>query len=367
MMAGTCYACKANITVTQKRIKCVNCTHLYHSDCAKYNNDSATRSQWNCPACVAGQRKGGDNSNTPVPNTGKSSKDLSVSLPKNERVTSQSTSPALNPGLSPTVTAAAAMSDVNVTLTSSEYTIVTQIEQVLDSKLRLLKNEMVEELKSSLIVEFRKELTVVTAKHDQLEISHTKLLGEHETLKKDFDILEKKNAMDSSKILDIQAQLNKQQQWARMSNIEIVGLPETPNESAVALAVKIASHVGVQLQPSQIESAYRVQPMQKVEGRPKPIVVKLQTRMLKDQIISGLRRTKGITTRDLGLNGADRRFFVNEHLTPENKQLLNAAKSRAKDKSYKFVWVRNCNIFLRKNEESPIITVSSEKDLRKII
>ncbi|KAL4711717.1 hypothetical protein ACJJTC_003484 [Scirpophaga incertulas] len=121
-----------------------------------------------------------------------------------------------------------------------------------------------------------------------------------------------------------------------MSNIEIVGLPETPNESPVNLAIKIASHAGVQLQPTQVESAYRVQPMKRVAGRPKPIIVRLQSRILKDQIISVGRR------------------------------LLNATKANAKAMSYKFVWVRNCNIFLRKNEEAPVITVNSEKDLQKI-
>ncbi|KAL4720894.1 hypothetical protein ACJJTC_002936 [Scirpophaga incertulas] len=130
-----------------------------------------------------------------------------------------------------------------------------------------------------------------------------------------------------------------------MSNIEIVGLPETPNESPVNQAIKIASHAGVQLQPTQVESAYRVQPMKRV---------------------AGLRRTKGISTRDIGLGGTDGKFYVNEHLIPINKQLLNATKANAKAMSYKFVWVRNCNIFLRKNEEAPVIAVNSEKDLQKI-
>ncbi|KAL4720400.1 hypothetical protein ACJJTC_008224 [Scirpophaga incertulas] len=109
-----------------------------------------------------------------------------------------------------------------------------------------------------------------------------------------------------------------------MSNLEIVGLPETTNESPIDLVIKIA------------------------------------------KFAEALRKSKGISTRDLGLSGPAQRFFVNEHLTPENKQLLSAAKSRAKEKAYKYIWVRNCNIFLRKNEVSPVVTIGSKRDLQKI-
>lgn len=350
-MAGTCEACRLNITVAQKRIKCTRCSSLYHSECINFSNDSAPRSQWKCPICVAGQRKGGNNSSTPVCNTAKPVKELS------SPTASKSQS-------SPASTMA---TTVNLASMTNECDIVAKIERILDSKLQTLKNEMIKELRGSLAVEFRKELTAVTDKFERLESSHASLQIEHAALKRDFDSLQKKTLEEVDKITDLQGQLNKQQQWARMSNIEIVGLPETPKESPVDLALKIASHAGVLLQPAQVESVYRVQPMKKIDGRPKPIVVRLQTKMLKDQIISGLRKTKGISTRDIGLAGTNVRFFVNEHLTPYNKQLLNAAKSRAKDKSYKFVWVRNCNIFLRKNEESPVVTIGSEKDIQKIV
>ncbi|CAK1589741.1 unnamed protein product [Parnassius mnemosyne] len=65
-MGGRCEACRANISVTQKRIKCTQCSHNYHSECINFNNDTASRSEWKCPACIASCRRGGDNSNTPI-------------------------------------------------------------------------------------------------------------------------------------------------------------------------------------------------------------------------------------------------------------------------------------------------------------
>lgn len=345
-MKPNCATCKKEVTKTHQ-ISCAICKTVYHPSCVKLASiDLARHLDWQCFVCRVKQPK--DNASVAVTGspstlsstvgaTPRASKRLAVGSP------SADTSPSNN-------------SDTECT---SNGNLLVQIERMLDSKLN--------ELKDSLTVEFRKELKTVSAKFDRLESSHTKLSDDHNLLRKEFDNLKKKSEADGDKMLDLQSLINKQQQLARSSNLEIVGLPETPNESAAEIVVKIAAHVGIQLQRTQIESAHRVQPMRKIEGRPKPIVVKLQTRLLKDQIISGLRKTKGITTRDLGLGGTGRRFFVNEHLTPENKQLLNATKLRAKDKSYKFVWVRNCNIFLRKNEESPVIVVGSIKDLQKIV
>ncbi|VVC92492.1 unnamed protein product [Leptidea sinapis] len=108
----------------------------------------------------------------------------------------------------------------------------------------------------------------------------------------------------------------KQQQWGRLNNLEIVGLPEKSNESLPDIIRKIALHAGVALTSEQIEFIHRVQPRQHISGRPKPIVVKLSNRDLKDHILSGLRRKRGIQTSDIGISGSSQKFFVNEHLTP---------------------------------------------------
>ncbi|KOB61932.1 Zinc finger DNA binding protein, partial [Operophtera brumata] len=255
------------------------------------------------------------------------------------------------------------VADNNDIAESTQSRIISQIESILESKLNVMKCQFIEELKSTIATEIKKELATISANLQRLEGSHNSLLNNHVNLQKDFDGLRKQVQESDCQISELRVQLNKQQQWVRMSNIEVIGLPETANESPSELIIKVAKHAGVILLAEQIESAHRVQPMQKVDGRPKPIVAKLRDRILKDQIISGLRKSRGIETRDIGMGGAVRRFYVNEHLTPENKNLLKKAKLRANEKSYKFVWVRNCNIFLRMNEASPVVYVQSERDL----
>lgn len=46
--------------------------------------------------------------------------------------------------------------------------------------------------------------------------------------------------------------------------------------------------------------------------------------------------------------------------------MLNKTKMLAKERSYAFVWVKGCRIFLRKNPTSPVQNIKTEQDLKKI-
>ncbi|XP_052753906.1 uncharacterized protein LOC128201312 [Galleria mellonella] len=161
-------------------------------------------------------------------------------------------------------------------------------------------------------------------------------------------------------------EINMYQQRERMLNLEIIGVPEIKNECLKDLTVKVAQHAGVVITKDNIEHANRVQPRQIVQGRPRTIVIKLKSRLHKDNIISGLRGTRGLKTKDVGIPGEDRRIYVNEHLTVNNKLLLKKVKDKAKTKLYKFVWVKNCQIFVRRNENSPALLMRNDTDITKI-
>lgn len=352
-MALTCEACKGNISVTQKRIKCTVCHYVFHSECVNYNNESSSpRSYWKCPNCVVSQRKG-DNSNTPLLTN-------KQYLKKNKPTT------VADNADTPMFT----LSDNTLRNIASDcnfHNVIRQLEGMLDSKLKLIKQELIEELKSSIFTELKHEMLTLSTNLSQLHEVCEQLHNENEDLKKDLSSLRDRVCESENQVSQLRAQIGKQQQTARLNNLEVVGLPQTSNESPTNLIIKIAKHAGVDLQLNDIEFAHRVQPLMTVQGRPKPIVAKLKDRKLKDEILSGLRRRKGVNTTDIGLGNDNKKIFINEHLTPENKSLLKSVKSLAKENAFKYVWVRNCNIFLRKNEESPVIYISCQEDLKKIV
>ena len=61
------------------------------------------------------------------------------------------------------------------------------------------------------------------------------------------------------------------------------------------------------------------------------------------------------------------KIFSNEFLTKEVLKLLRLVRAWAKARNYERVWVRNEEIFVRKNTDSEVISISSESDLNKLI
>ncbi|KAJ2947050.1 hypothetical protein O0L34_g16396 [Tuta absoluta] len=157
---------------------------------------------------------------------------------------------------------------------------------------------------------------------------------------------------------------NKQQQWARQMNVEIVGLPETKNENLYSISMRLAEIIGAPLQREDITTITRVQSASK--NHPRNIIIKLNNRLVKDKLISAARKHKELTSYALGFTGESKKIYVNEHLTPENKQLLNKCRQKAKEIGYEYVWVKNCRIYMRRQDTAPLTVINSETDLLKL-
>lgn len=70
-----------------------------------------------------------------------------------------------------------------------------------------------------------------------------------------------------------------------------------------------------------------------------------------------------------GLLGFDRDLplYLNEHLCVENKILLGKARQAKRDKDWKFVWVSQGRILMRKAEKSPVLHITCDADLAKVV
>lgn len=58
------------------------------------------------------------------------------------------------------------------------------------------------------------------------------------------------------------------------------------------------------------------------------------------------------------------KVFLNPDLTKFNLELLKATKVYKNEKKYKYCWFSNGNIFLRKDDQSRVILVETEKQLK---
>lgn len=97
---------------------------------------------------------------------------------------------------------------------------------------------------------------------------------------------------------------------------------------------------------------------------PSNIIARFVSRGKRDQILLAAKKTR-LNTGMLGF-GENEPVFVNEHLCPDNKVLLGKAIRTKREKNWKFAWVADGKILMRKTEQSRAVHVTCEDDLAMI-
>ncbi|CAH2105988.1 unnamed protein product [Euphydryas editha] len=161
----------------------------------------------------------------------------------------------------------------------------------------------------------------------------------------------------------------KNEQWVRRSNIQINGIPHKVGENLLQIIKTLSDRCNFPINlNTDIDFVTRIAVKNNTEEKkPKPIIVKLQSRYKKDDFLSALRRLKDLKAHDLGFVGASNRIYINDHLSTRNKFLLQQARIMSKKKNYAYCWVRNCTVMVRRSDNSPVLHITSEDDLKKIV
>lgn len=176
--------------------------------------------------------------------------------------------------------------------------------------------------------------------------------NQYEDLRNEIDSLKKEN--------------QSMRQHDRLLNLEVSGIPESDSEDLKRIICTIAELVDVNLSEKDIIAANRVHPRKVIPGRPKVVICKLASRLHKDSVIAGIRKRKGLKTGDIGFSGNSTDIYVNEHLTPYNRDLLKECRAIAREKGYTYVWVSNCKIYMREKQDAPKIHIYCTDDLKKV-
>ncbi|CAG9137636.1 unnamed protein product [Plutella xylostella] len=156
------------------------------------------------------------------------------------------------------------------------------INEVSDLKAKLLASEKIN-------AEITKSMDFMNSNFEEMRSQFQKSEAE-----KNLEICQLKEDLANVKF-----EFNLQQQRERLDNIEITGIPEKSNENLSEYLVSLAKTVGVELTSDDIIHINRVQPRTNTSGRPKTIIAKLKLRNIKDAIISGARKNRGLTSVDL--------------------------------------------------------------------
>lgn len=342
--------CKKTTSDAYDPLICSSCRQCFHVACvlpsrsSEWEPDDDLKLTWRCPACC-GTSPRGNNDDTPCRITKRSKK-------KCEKVTSIATVKAAE-----IVQGAAIPMSAQITIDEIRSIIKAEISQAFSA----FQNNF-DDIKAE-ISTLHNSLQFISDNYDRI----TKKVDNLETKIKLLDSV-KSDFSDMKRVVSsLESDLNNKEQWARRSNIEIIGVPETKNENLLNIITKISCAANINtLTESDIDFVTRVTPKQNNSNKPRPIIVRFLARYKKDNFLARVRE-KSLICGDIGYNGNNNRVYFNDHLTSFNKTLLRKTKDLAKEKNYRFVWVKNCSVMARKNDTSPVLHIHSESDLKKML
>ncbi|XP_028158710.1 uncharacterized protein LOC114351631 [Ostrinia furnacalis] len=214
---------------------------------------------------------------------------------------------------------------------------------------------------------FKKELSSIVDSIEYQSKEQNDLKSCVDLMKEDLTLLkttENELAECKKQLGELTEEYQIQQQRERLNNLEISGIPKSHNENLSQHLHQICQVLGLVLCADDIIHIHRVPT--RVSNNPKLIIVKFKSQLIKDSIISAIRKKKALTTKEIGMGGEDRRIYVNEHLTPYYKALYRKTRELASKSSFQFVWIRNCKIYVRRNDTSPSFFIKTQKDLEKL-
>ena len=168
----------------------------------------------------------------------------------------------------------------------------------------------------------------------------------------------------SGDVESLRKEINEIQQYLRINNLEIVGLPNTnenePEETLILHALNNLEGIANVVTPEDIDISHPMK-SQRTDGK-RVHVVKFISRKMKADILDA---KKLEPNKNFKFRNSD--VFINEHLSPQNRTLFAKAAGKKNALNFKFLWTKGGKIFMRKTENSNIINITCENDINNLV
>lgn len=183
----------------------------------------------------------------------------------------------------------------------------------------------------------------------------------------------KKNVSDLSASVEwlkdenmkLKRELHELQQQTKMRDLEIVGIPEAKNENITKIVQQVSSMLSFPNIEACVENVYRVHSSPK-DKKSRPIVVSFKNKVYRNEFMKAYKGSKNLKAADFGFNQTESKVYVDESLSTFNRSLFYMARQFAKSNNFKFCWIQDCKILLRKDEKSKIFHVTSSEQLENL-
>lgn len=184
--------------------------------------------------------------------------------------------------------------------------------------------------------------------------------------------IKNENMILKSNIISLTNKINYMEQKTRASNIEIQCLPEKRNENLYNVIKQIGRVISCDIEDNHILHCTRTAKLNSNNTRPRAVVVQFISARIRDTYLAAcIKFNKShpdnkLNVSHLGYSENRSPIYICEHLSPTNKSLHAATRLKAKEKGFKYVWIRNGKIFARKDDTSEHIFIRDTDTLSKL-
>lgn len=161
-------------------------------------------------------------------------------------------------------------------------------------------------------------------------------------------------------VCNLNQKVNVLEQKLIINNVELIGVPEEPNESCKEVVELIASKLGVKI---AVVNGFRTH--SKTSNRPRKMIAILHSIENKQNLMESAKKKK-LNANMVNGNWDNRSIFINNELSSYNRELFYKTRMFAKENKFRYVWF-NLKVFIKKNENSKACIIQDEQDLSKLL
>ncbi|XP_017471639.1 PREDICTED: intracellular protein transport protein USO1-like [Rhagoletis zephyria] len=132
-----------------------------------------------------------------------------------------------------------------------------------------------------------------------------------------------------------------------------------------SVVMEIAAQVNANINIDSIEDVYQ---NENKKFKTHPLIVKMSSNELKAKCFEFRKKGSHIDLKKILPNVDMKGKNINFHqlMEKELSDLMKKAKNAAYKKSYKYVWVKDAKILVRKDDDTPVIQIMELEDLKKL-
>jgi dGTP triphosphohydrolase len=224
--------------------------------------------------------------------------------------------------------------------------------------------------KFAIIDEMEKTISFLSKKYDDLNSDFVELKSVHEKLDKENKSLKAQVFQSTRDIKQLKYEVNDLEQYSRRDCLEIRGVPYLSEEDTNEIVKNVGELVDVDLEEDDFSVSHRLgdnSTRSDTVKRDPAIIVKFVRRSNRDELYKARKKLMNKSSRSLGfMRQNEQSIYISESLTKLNRKIFNQCLQKKKDLGFKYIWTSYGKTLLRKDGDSPVISIRSEDDLGKL-